>query len=143
NRNMINEWLEKRQKNGQERIAALVIDIDRFKSINDNFSHDTGDVILKKVASRLSGTVSQNDLLIREGADKFIVFLSNIETQDDVMHMVNTIKKQMSVPFHVNQHRIILTISIGISLNDIVYNTRTEFDILNQTIQQADTAMYH
>src|SRR5699024_3006585 len=143
NRNMINEWLEKRQNNMQERIAALVIDIDRFKSINDNFSHDTGDLILKQIASRLSGTVSHDNLLIREGADKFILFLANIDTQDDVMYMVNTIKEQMSVPFHVNQHRIILTISIGISMNDIVYDRKSEFDLLNQTIQQADTAMYH
>src|SRR5699024_4554587 len=111
NRNMINEWLEMRQENQRERIAVLVMDIDRFKSINDNFSHDTGDLILKKVAKRLSNIVSGNDLLIREGADKFIGFLSHIETQDDVLNMVNMIKKQMSVPFHVDNHRIILTIS--------------------------------
>ena len=143
NRNMISEWLESKRKQEQEQIAALVIDIDRFKSINDNFSHDIGDVILKQVAKRLSSIVVNDDLLIREGADKFIVFLSDVQTQDDVLQMVNTIKKQLGVPFHVNHHRIILTISIGISMNDIVYDTRTEFEVLNQTIQQADNALYH
>ena len=144
NRNMLNGWLAmKAECANNATISVLMIDIDRFKAINDTFSFDTGNLILKNVAKRLENIIGTEDLLIREGADKFIVFLFNVSFKKEILETISLIKQQLSVPFQMKQERVTISVSIGISIEKLELHHSCRVDMLQNNVQKADTAMYH
>src|SRR5690625_998876 len=144
NRNALGEWLSSDPMKVGETITVLFMDIDRFKSINDNFGHRTGDIVLKEVAKRLQNCLSQSDLIVRQGGDEFIVFIKHLSDKQDVMEVVDKIKEQFALPFFVNGKKIATTTSIGSSMNSIQDNEDDDYlDFVEATIRKADTAMYH
>ena len=144
NRNMLDGWLAmKAECANNATISVLMIDIDRFKAINDTFSFDTGNLILKNVAKRLENIIGTEDLLIREGADKFIVFLFNVSSKKEILETISLIKQQLSVPFQMKQERVTISVSIGISIEKLELHHSCRVDMLQNNVQKADTAMYH
>ena len=144
NRNMLDGWLAMKAECANDAtISVLMIDIDRFKAINDTFSFDTGNLILKNVAKRLENIIGTEDLLIREGADKFIIFLFNVSSKKDILETINLIKQQLSVPFQMKQERVTISVSIGISIEKLELHHSCRVDMLQNNVQKADTAMYH
>jgi diguanylate cyclase (GGDEF)-like protein/PAS domain S-box-containing protein len=118
-------------------IAVLFIDLDNFKNINDTFGHNLGDLLLKKVAKRLSASIRSEDTVARQGGDEFIVVLPYI-TETNVVELVSQkILTQLSEPYHINQHEFYLTCSIGIALYP---EHGKDADVL---LKHSDTAMYN
>lgn len=143
-RNMLDGWgAMKAECANDATISVLMIDIDRFKSINDTFSFDTGNLILKNVAKRLENIIGSEDLLIREGADKFIIFLFNVSSKKEILETISLIKQQLSVPFQMKQERVTISVSIGISIEKLELHHSCRVDMLQNNVQKADTAMYH
>jgi diguanylate cyclase (GGDEF)-like protein/PAS domain S-box-containing protein len=121
--------------------ALLFIDLDQFKTLNDTLGHDTGDLLLQQVATRLNGCVRGGDTVARLGGDEFVVVLENLgETQDDAAThtkaMGETILVALGQTYQLGmvEHRI--TGSIGATL--FLGQQAT----VDELLKQADLAMY-
>lgn len=117
-------------------LALFFIDLDRFKIINDNFSHSYGDGLLIEVSKRLSGCLGQNDMLGRMGGDEFVILLRDFIDSNDVVQKADTIIKLFKEPFHVHDKTIHTTASIGIAIYPDQPISKEKFLIC------ADNAMY-
>ena len=123
------------RRNGH-RLAALMLDLDRFKSVNDSLGHSVGDELLKAVGQRLSGIMRKSDTVSRIGGDEFILVLPQISRIDDVTKFAHRILNAFQEPFVFGSHRLQITTSIGIA----VYPD-DGIDI-EQLLKNADSAMY-
>jgi diguanylate cyclase (GGDEF)-like protein/PAS domain S-box-containing protein len=136
NRKMMTETLEKLLKDKTENFAILFIDLDGFKHINDDFSHQVGDEILKSVAANLKNILGNHDTISRIGGDEFIIILENLKHKSYASDMAKKIQKNLKKPFVYNNEHLIVGASIGISIFPEHGETS---DIL---IRKADVAMY-
>lgn len=130
-----NQALEKAKKDNKI-IAIFFLDLDRFKFINDYLGHDVGDLLLQKVASRLSKSLSHNASAYRYAGDEFIVLIENT-SKSQISLVAEKILHSIVEPFNLEGFEAILTASIGIS----VYPT--DGDTIKTLIKRADNAMYH
>jgi diguanylate cyclase (GGDEF)-like protein len=96
-------------------VAVLTLDIDRFKSINDTYGLEAGDVVLKAVAKMLTQSVREGDTVARIGGDGFGILLIDIAQSEDIILVVEKIMKNVSQTIHFGGKEIVLTISGGIS----------------------------
>ena len=121
----------------QGRVAVLVIDLDRFKLINDSLGHHGGDELLKEVASRLRGVLRKSDTLARTGGDEFVLIADEVESSADLEQLAQRLLGCFAQPFHILTVDIHTAPSIGISVypND---GSRAAELMVN-----ADAAMYH
>ncbi|WP_315081678.1 diguanylate cyclase domain-containing protein [uncultured Clostridium sp.] len=87
--NMIEEYIDKSKKD--DRHALLIIDVDDFKSINDNLGHLTGDSVLKDISIKITEIFNENSIIGRIGGDEFIVFLKSIQSDEFVCEKANEI----------------------------------------------------
>ncbi|MCP3848991.1 MAG: diguanylate cyclase [Gammaproteobacteria bacterium] len=120
-------------------LALLFIDLDGFKSINDDYGHDYGDEILRQVANRVEETLRNDDIFARLGGDEFTLIAKNIVDGDEntaVKIVADKIIEALSQPFDVIDAKCHIGSSIGIAL----YPTQTQD--LDELISFADTAMY-
>ncbi|MCW8854240.1 MAG: EAL domain-containing protein [Gammaproteobacteria bacterium] len=120
---------------GQKEIALLMIDLDRFKVINDTLGHHTGDRVLREVGPRFMAQLRKNDLLARLGGDEFAVLLpeSNIDRAHDVAQRLS---KSLDAEFKIEDQRLLIGSSIGIAMYP-------HHGVNQQTLlQRADVAMY-
>jgi diguanylate cyclase (GGDEF)-like protein len=117
--------------------ALFFIDIDCFKDINDNYSHQTGDLLLKDLALRLSHITRDSDIVGRLSGDEFLLILENISHMDDILNMIEKIKAQLSTPFSINGLSIEITVSIGVACFPV------NGDNADKLIHAADQAMYN
>jgi len=124
-------------RRSKERLAVMFLDLDRFKIVNDNLGHDTGDMLLKMVAERLSQCLRESDTLARLGGDEFIVLLPQVDSVATAQKVANKIVSAIKAPFEIDQHELYITASVGIALYP-------EDGIDAETlIKNADIAMYH
>ena len=122
----------------KRRVALLILDLDRFKDVNDSFGHQMGDVLLQEVARRLQQHLQMTDEISRLGGDEFTILLDN----NPPLELINAIAydtiQLMKRPFHLpNDRDVMLGASIGISLYPEHGTTPEEL------LQKADAAMYH
>jgi len=118
-------------------MAVMMLDLDRFKAINDNYGHQTGDELLQQVATRITNRLRDTDMVARLGGDEFIVLLDNITFPEDVARIAETIIADLSNPFALSQTgNAQIGTSIGISLFPQHGNVP---EIL---MDNADTALY-
>lgn len=120
----------------QQELAVLLIDLDRFKLINDSLGHVVGDALLKQVAHRIQISVRMNDLVTRLGGDEFVIVLTKVKNRQDVSKVAQNLLKAIQRPFYVDGTELFITGSIGISLFPAQGKTVTEL------LRQADNAMY-
>lgn len=119
-------------------VALLMLDLDRFKEVNDIFGHLAGDQLLQQVADRLIARLRSVDTVCRLGGDEFILLLEDIEQAEDAALVANDIISALSEPWQLSQDsEVSIGVSIGISLYPEHGNEA------EQLIQQADTALYH
>jgi diguanylate cyclase (GGDEF)-like protein len=123
-------------KRENKHIAILLLDLDRFKEINDTMGHYNGDRILTQVTMRLSGVTRDSDTLARLGGDEFAILLSPVTDVKDVETMAKKIEKAFLPPFAVEG----LTLDVQASIGAVRYPEHgTDVDTL---IQRSDVAMY-
>ncbi len=96
--------------------AFLLIDLDRFKRINDSLGHQVGDRVLQEVAQRLKGSIRQSDMLGRLGGDEFVLILHQIDERQDAAKAARRILEQLAAPFSIEGYELHIGASIGISL---------------------------
>lgn len=116
--------------------ALLVMDLDRFKIINDTMGHTTGDLLLLKVSERLTHLLRENDTIARMGGDEFMLILPMLKPGDDAHRVAKKILSIMAEPFDLGGRNYHISISIGISFYP---DDGLEEESL---IKHADTAMY-
>ena len=133
----------------RQHLAALFIDLDRFKVINDTLGHTVGDLLLTHVAERLSDSVRQSDsvcrhadqepshALARLGGDEFTILLTTLPQPDDAGRVARRILESLAHPFIIDRHEIFISASIGISIYP------SDGKTVEALLKNADTAMYH
>ena len=97
-------------------LALIILDIDQFKVINDEFGTQAGDSVLKEVAKRLLNTVRKTDTVARLGGDEFAVVLSGLTEINNVDHVAQTIVETFQQPFSFNNHNLQLSVRMGIAV---------------------------
>jgi diguanylate cyclase (GGDEF)-like protein/PAS domain S-box-containing protein len=139
NRAMLSEQVERElavARRRGSRLAVVFIDLDYFKHINDTYGHETGDVVLKELASRLARSVRAIDIVGRLGGDEFVVVLSEVSDARDVIALTDKLRRECGRPLHVNGHEVRLAVSMGVSLfPDDAHDFRT-------LLRFADSALY-
>lgn len=124
-------------KRDKTRLALLFIDLDRFKPINDDFGHQTGDRLLQAVARRIQGCIRESDTAARIGGDEFVVLLPDHGKIEDVERVAEKIRVALQAPFLVAEEtRFEISCSIGIAV--FPDHADNEVDLLNL----GDDAMY-
>lgn len=118
-----------------ETACLIYLDLDGFKTVNDQYGHRFGDKLLQAVARRIKSSIRSNDLLGRIGGDEFVVFLpnSNAKVAEEVLRRIN---EKLSEPFVIDGITIELSLSAGIA----VYPT--DGQSLEELIEVSDRAMY-
>lgn len=119
------------------RLGFVFIDLDRFKNINDSLGHHVGDSLLKAVALRLEHCIRRGDTLSRLGGDEFVILLEGLKTAQDASPVINHILNEMTRPFEIENHNIVSSCSIGISIYP------DDGEDMRSLLRNADTAMYH
>ncbi len=117
-------------------VAALFIDIDDFKTINDSLGHAAGDQVLVEISSRLQSRLRLHDRAARFGGDEFAVVVSDVYSEGDITGIADRILEELSVPVTLHGQAIRIGVSVGIAIDE---DGRTSPDDL---IRAADVAMY-
>lgn len=117
-------------------LAVLYIDLDGFKSINDNHGHEVGDQLLISVANRWSATLREGDTLARIGGDEFIVILVDLEHSNDYEYILQRLLQAAAEPVNINQQMLRVSASIGVTIYP------TDGPDADQLVRHADQAMY-
>jgi diguanylate cyclase len=138
NRNLLQRRLEQvihLARKSRIPAALLLVDLDRFKEVNDTLGHDIGDLLLQEVGPRLQGHLRPTDLLTRLGGDEFAIVLPTTDA-DLAIQVTQTLLEALSVPFLIGEHAFDVGGSIGIALTP-------EFGFESTTLLRcADVAMY-
>ncbi len=117
-------------------LGVLILDLDRFKGINDALGHRAGDKLLKLVANRLGACVRETDTLARLGGDEFVAILVGVSNAEGITKVAKKILTIVSEPVYIEGHEIYSTCSIGIA----VYPMDGEDS--HTLLKHADLAMY-
>jgi diguanylate cyclase (GGDEF)-like protein len=125
-----------RSKRKDQPMAIMLLDLDRFKAVNDTLGHDVGDQLLKEVAERLAQCVREVDTVARMGGDEFTAILEGISDEADVVVVAKRIVESIGAPFELGAHRISIGASIGITLYPF------DDQNLDELLRHADKAMY-
>ncbi len=127
--------LAQAQRN-QKEVGIAMLDLDKFKDVNDTLGHDVGDLVLKATAERLSAALRKGDTVARFGGDEFLLILPDLKKIEDGIQVVQKIVDSFRKPFIINTHRLLLTTSIGIN----TYPKDGTDEVM--LLKNADVAMY-
>jgi diguanylate cyclase (GGDEF)-like protein len=140
NRTLILDRVEQmlvRSRRSQTPVAALFVDLDNFKSINDTLGHGAGDRLLKAVAARLRNAIRETDALGRLGGDEFVVVAEGISLAAGPELIAERLLEALAPPFKLDEAestRLAVTASVGIAMGDR--------DSADELLRDADIAMY-
>lgn len=116
--------------------ALLLLDLDRFKVINDTRGHQAGDVLLRQVAERIAGVMGNNGFAARIGGDEFAIILQNLKNQDEVVASCSKLLSRIGEPYSIGGVEQLIGASIGIAL------IPEDGDSADELLRLADLAMY-
>jgi diguanylate cyclase (GGDEF)-like protein/PAS domain S-box-containing protein len=123
-------------RRNQQSVAVLMLDLDRFKNVNDSFGHFVGDRLLEAVSKRLQASLRESDILARLGGDEFVIGLPMVGDKRGIETTAQKVLAKLGEPFRVEGHELQVSASVGIS----VYPTDGE--VPEALLQFADAAMY-
>jgi diguanylate cyclase (GGDEF)-like protein len=151
NRQLFQQHLSAAIERGEKKnlkVAALYVDLDNFKRINDTLGHSFGDVVLKTIAKRLDSCIRNDDCVIRPeseeevvrlarlGGDEFVAILQDLESEADAAAVADRIRAELTRPVEHLGHEFVVTSSIGVSLYP---DDGSDIETL---LKNADVAMY-
>ena len=120
----------------KEDFAVLMLDLDRFKEINDTLGHSVGDILLAQLGPLLKNALRKNDTIARMGGDEFLILLPQVN-QEKITTISNKILETLAKPMVVNEYVLDISASIGCAIYP--YHGKD----VKSLIKQADVAMYH
>ena len=127
-----------RTRQHNHRLALLMLDLDRFKPINDDYGHEAGDFVLQKVAKRISNLARKRDHCARFGGDEFIIIMENIGHDDTLATIEARIGEAIHSPIELPcGKRVSVSVSVGISTCQ-----GAECATLESLLREADSQMY-
>ena len=139
NRHMFDTRLEQilsDQKRSRERVALILLDLDHFKDVNDNYGHDVGDELLQRVVNRIKGCLRGTELFARLGGDEFAIVLHRLDSVHTAHKVAERILKVLEKSFLIDKTVVTIGTSIGIAISPDNARDRTEL------FKFADIAMY-
>ncbi len=125
-----------RVRRGEEQIALLYLDLDRFKYVNDTYGHPAGDELIREVASRLKAILRTTDTVARLGGDEFAIIQSDCGGEDTVETVCDRIQAALAEPFEILGHEAFVGCSIGVALAPEAGTDASEL------VRKADIALY-
>ncbi len=117
-------------------IAALLIDLDNFKDVNDSYGHDVGDELIRLTSERVRSHIRETDQIFRIGGDEFAVVLTHLQSETDAALVASNIIRAFTDPFEVSGDIIYNAVSIGISTYP------RDGENAGEVIRNADAALY-
>jgi len=140
NRLLFNDRLEQaipRARRSGNILAVLLVDMDRFKNINETLGFDCGDHMLQAVGDRLLSSTRDGDTVARLGDDEFAILLEDVQQIDDIPRIIEKIIGSLSQAYYIDDHELFITSSIGVS---IFPGDGEQPELL---VQNADVAIHH
>lgn len=119
-----------------KKAALMMLDLDHFKEINDNWGHDAGDELLQEFSNRLLNTVRQTDTICRLGGDEFALLMSEVSNKEIIEEVARRMLKTMAKPFIIQRSEKFIGASIGIAIYP------EDGENIETLIKHADIAMY-
>jgi diguanylate cyclase (GGDEF)-like protein len=117
-------------------VGLLLLDLDRFKEVNDTLGHPNGDLLLQEIGGRLHATLRESDTVARLGGDEFGLLLPTVADEVDALRVAEKVRTELRRPFELQGVRLDLEGSIGIALYP------QHGDDVDTLMQRADVAMY-
>jgi diguanylate cyclase (GGDEF)-like protein/PAS domain S-box-containing protein len=115
--------------------AVLFLDIDRFKLINDSFSHAVGDRLLVALGQRMSGVLRPSDTVSRFGGDEFTLLLDGVSATDHALAIAGRLQDAVARPFTIDGHQLSVSATVGVAVNSPGISAA-------DMVRNADIAMY-
>jgi diguanylate cyclase (GGDEF)-like protein len=97
-------------------LAIILLDVDRFKLVNDSMGHEAGDALLKDTARKLAALLRKEDTLARVGADEFVILLENLAHEPDAAGVAQSVLDTLAEPVEMHGRELFSTVSVGIAL---------------------------
>lgn len=139
NRGLFNDRLVaalNRVRRDHKKLALIYFDINNFKWVNDTYGHLVGDLLLKTMAERLSGSIRASDTVARIGGDEFVCLLEGDLASNDVAKLVAKIRKQVDGPAAIDGYNLELSASVGWAI------CPDQAETMDALMSFADHAMY-
>ncbi len=139
NRHMLQDRLQQEIKKARRdnlALALLIIDLDRFKEVNDTLGHDMGDVLLVEASQRIAACVRTSDTVARLGGDEFVIILAGLDDVGCVDRIARSLVQSLVQPFRLGTEEAYISASIGIALYP------TDANDIESLLKHADQAMY-
>lgn len=130
----LNEALQRRRRSGAQ-LALMVLDVDRFKKVNDSLGHAAGDLLLVAFAKRLRSALRESDLVARLGGDEFTVIAEGLKDAGDAVAIADKVIATMRDPIDIDGRALSASTSIGLALC-------RDGDTPQALMQRADKALY-
>ena len=128
--------MERAKRDKNFTFAVFFLDLDRFKVVNDSMGHNIGDLLLIENARRLKACLRGQDTVARLGGDEFVILLEDMELPTDYKIVANRIQHSLVEPADLEGHKVFISVSMGIVLNDARYKQ------VDDILRDADIAMY-
>ncbi len=132
----LNRAMARQKRNSNYRFAALMIDLDSFKRVNDTLGHQAGDQLLQEVAARLSGCLRTMDTVARMGGDEFAVLLEDFQNNQEAIGITRRLLDAIRQPLRLQDREVLVSASVGVVLQTSRYTSP------NDLLRDADISMY-
>ena len=136
NRDRFRDYVEQALRDEDAHLAVMLIDLDRFKEINDTLGHESGDLLLQQVGGRLADTLRGGDTVARLGGDEFAVLARDVNGHEAALQVAHRLRRVLETPFALRGLSLEVEASVGIAL---VPEHGRHVDAL---LRHADVAMY-
>ena len=139
NRALLSQQLETELRHARrlgDQVCVLMLDLDRFKVVNDTLGHGAGDTLLRRVAKRLATCVREEDLVARPGGDEFTVVCTRTDTDHAIADVAQRLVDVVVEPFDDDGREVFVTVSIGVAVSERGAGTAEDL------LRDADAAMY-
>ncbi len=139
NRNLILDRLQQAIASKERQplqLAVMLLDLDKFKTVNDTLGHSGGNILLREMARRLSEVVRSSDTVGRLYGDEFVIILNNVEDRSCVLRVIRSLEQAFEQPFSIDDTHLLLTFSLGIAFFP------ADGSHAEELLNKADTAMY-